>query len=300
MSEATLSSPSIRANKLRTPTHGGITVDQIINADCVTALPTLPSTSIDFVLTDPPYLANYSDRDGRTVANDDNASWLDPAFSQIYRVLKNDRFCVSFAGCLPKVDRFFGRLETGRLSSHRPPNLDQGPPHAKARAFVGYHHLRAGLPCWPRRSPATARSPDTRCVLRWEYTENRLHPTQKPVSGLAPLVRAFSREGDLILDPFCGSGSTLVAAHELGRRYIGIDLDAAHCATAQQRLTSKGFMMDLDAWTEANVIGQLQSAQGSKTEWNHAVRLVKTAIRAKVLESFRNRSRGNVRILQQT
>ena len=128
-----------------------------------------------------------------------------------------------------------------------------------------------------------------RDVLRWEYTENRLHPTQKPVSGLAPLIRAFSREGDLVLDPFCGSGSTLVAAHHLGRRYIGIELDPAHSATARERLISKDFMAELDLWTEANVIGVLQSAHGAKQkEWDQAVRSAKTAIRAKVLESFRN------------
>jgi hypothetical protein len=127
-----------------------------------------------------------------------------------------------------------------------------------------------------------------RDVLRWQYTENRLHPTQKPVSGLAPLIRAFSCEGDVVLDPFCGSGSTLVAAHELGRRYIGIELDADHCATAQQRLTSKGFMADLDSWTEANIVGPLQLAQDNRKEWERTHRQVKAAIRAKVLESFRN------------
>jgi hypothetical protein len=48
------------------------------------------------VLTDPPYLIDRQDRDGRSVANDDNARWLRPAFSQIYRLLKPASFCVSF------------------------------------------------------------------------------------------------------------------------------------------------------------------------------------------------------------
>jgi site-specific DNA-methyltransferase (adenine-specific) len=73
-------------------------------------------------------------------------------------------------------------------------------------------------------------------VLTWQYTENRLHPTQKPVSGLVPVVRTFSRPGDVVLDPFCGSGSTLVAAQSLGRRYIGIEIDAEYAEVAQARL----------------------------------------------------------------
>jgi site-specific DNA-methyltransferase (adenine-specific) len=80
--------------------------NQIIAGDCLAVLPRFASESIHFVLTDPPYLANYHDRNGRSVVNDDNASWLDPAFSEIFRVLKSDCFCVSFYGW-PKVDRFF-------------------------------------------------------------------------------------------------------------------------------------------------------------------------------------------------
>ena len=58
-------------------------------------------------------------------------------------------------------------------------------------------------------------------VLDWRYTGNRLRPTQKPVSILKPLIEAFSKPGDTVRDPFCRSGSTLVAAHELGRQFIG-------------------------------------------------------------------------------
>ena len=52
-------------------------------------------------------------------------------------------------------------------------------------------------------------------VLEWRYTANILHPTQKPVGALMPLVMAFSQVGDIVLDPFAGSGSTAVAAELL-------------------------------------------------------------------------------------
>src|SRR5207253_2149979 len=86
-------------------TRAGNFINQIVNADCLTILPKLSSRSVDFVLTDPPYLANYRDRSGRTVANDVSDAWLKPAFAEIYRVLKHNRFCVCFYGW-PKVDRF--------------------------------------------------------------------------------------------------------------------------------------------------------------------------------------------------
>jgi site-specific DNA-methyltransferase (adenine-specific) len=56
------------------------------------------------------------------------------------------------------------------------------------------------------------------------------------VQSLKPLISAFTKPGDIVLDPFSGSGSTLVAARELGRRFIGIDLDPDHHRTATARL----------------------------------------------------------------
>ena len=62
------------------------------------------------------------------------------------------------------------------------------------------------------------------------------YPTQKPVALLERIVRASSREGDLVLDAYCGSGTTLVAAQKLGRRWIGIDLSPAAITLARARL----------------------------------------------------------------
>lgn len=62
------------------------------------------------------------------------------------------------------------------------------------------------------------------------------HPTQKPVGIVGPLVENSSQPGDLVLDPFMGSGSTLVAAKELGRRAVGIEIEEQYCEVAARRL----------------------------------------------------------------
>jgi site-specific DNA-methyltransferase (adenine-specific) len=78
-------------------------------------------------------------------------------------------------------------------------------------------------------------------VLDWTYSGNKLHPTQKPLSVLLPLVETFSEPGGIVLDPFAGSGSSLVAAKMLGRDYLGFELDPAHHATACRRLNEEPY-----------------------------------------------------------
>ena len=73
-------------------------------------------------------------------------------------------------------------------------------------------------------------------VREWEYSGNRVHPTEKAVGILTPLIRSFSRPGELVLDPFAGSGSTCVAAALSGRRYCGIELEERYCEHACRRL----------------------------------------------------------------
>lgn len=73
--------------------------------------------------------------------------------------------------------------------------------------------------------------------LNQASTERVGYPTQKPLSLVRRLVRSATRPGDLVLDPTCGSGTTLVAAVELGRRAIGIDISANALAVARSRLS---------------------------------------------------------------
>ncbi len=70
----------------------------------------------------------------------------------------------------------------------------------------------------------------------WSMPENTAHPTQKPEKLLAKLILASSNEGDIVLDPFLGSGSTSVTAKKLGRHYIGIEQNEQYCVWAEKRL----------------------------------------------------------------
>ena len=66
--------------------------------------------------------------------------------------------------------------------------------------------------------------------------ENTPHPTQKPEKLIAKLILASSNSGDVVFDPFLGSGTTSVTAKKLGRRYIGIEREKAYAAIAEKRL----------------------------------------------------------------
>lgn len=101
------------------------------------------------------------------------------------------------------------------------------------KAFLDYHHESAYLLVKGNPDYPASRLPD---VIDWTYTGNKLHPTQKPIDILTPIIKTFSKPGETVLDCFAGSGSTLVAAAMLGRNYIGIELDAAHHLTATDRL----------------------------------------------------------------
>ena len=70
----------------------------------------------------------------------------------------------------------------------------------------------------------------------WSMPENTPHPTQKPEKLLAKLILASSNEGDMVFDPFLGSGSTSVTAKKLGRHFVGIEQNETYCALTEKRL----------------------------------------------------------------
>lgn len=172
----------------------------------------------------------YRDRAGRSIANDDDPASVVGAFTDIYRVLRPDTFCVSFYGW-NSIGAFFDAWKHAGFSAIGHIVWHKG--YASRRGFLNACHEQAYLLA-KGRPAKPARPLDD--VQPWEYSGNKAHPTEKAVSVLLPLIRAFSLPGDLILDPFSGSGSTLVAAALSGRGYCGIELEAKYVELARRRL----------------------------------------------------------------
>jgi site-specific DNA-methyltransferase (adenine-specific) len=198
--------------------------------DCVSLMSRLEAESVDFVLTDPPYITHYCDRSGRRVVNDDNDAWLDPAFAEIFCLLKPDSFCVSFYGW-DQADRFIAAWRAAGfwLAGH----VVFSKNYASTIRLMRYQHEQAYL--LAKGDPPRPAVPISD-VIPFRYSGNRLHPTQKPIEALEPLINAFCPPEGVVLDPFAGSGSSLIAARNMRRRFIGIEIDPGHYVTASERL----------------------------------------------------------------
>jgi DNA modification methylase len=205
-------------------------LNTITQGNCIDVMKQMPANSVDFILTDPPYLVNYRDRSGRTIQNDANADWLKPAMREAYRVLKQDRVAIMFYGWT-KVDAFF---DAWKAAGFQPVgHLVFRKTYSSKARFLSYQHEQAyllakGRPPLPKQPLAD--------VMDMPYSGNKLHPTQKPVAALAPLIRSFSLPGELVLDPFAGSGSSCAAALLTGRKYSGIELDSEYFQQASERI----------------------------------------------------------------
>jgi adenine-specific DNA-methyltransferase len=209
-----------------------VPANRILPGDCIQVMRHLPDACIDLVVTDPPYLTRYRDRSGRTVHNDDRNGWVRPAFGEIHRVLKPDAFCISFYGW-NHVETF---MSAWKEAGFRPVgHIVWRKNYASKTGFLQARHEQAyllakGYPPCPDCPLSDVRS--------WTYSGNKHHPTEKAVSVIEPLITAFSSPGDLVLDPFLGSGTTALAAQRCGRRYLGIEKDADYCAIAESRLAA--------------------------------------------------------------
>jgi len=207
-----------------------MTYNEILNGNAAKMLKQFDGESFDLVVTDPPYLVNYKDRYGRKVANDDNAGGVLPVFDEVYRTLKEDSYCISFYGW-NNVHVFTRKWhELGfRVVGH----IVWVKNYASKTRYAQYCHESAFI--LAKGNPAPPERP-IKDVQQWHYTGNQVHPTQKAVEIIEPLIKCFSKEGDLVLDPFMGSGSTCVAAAKNSRRFIGIDMEERYCQFAKKRL----------------------------------------------------------------
>ena len=201
--------------------------NQIIEGESAQVLKELPAGSVDLIVTDPPYLVNYRDRDRRSLLNDTNAGGVMPVFDPMARAMKPDSYAICFAGwsALPQFTAAWEQ-EGLRIVSQ----IIWKKRYASRKSFTEYRHETAYVLAKGRPAKPSQPLPS---VMDWVYSRNLRHPTEKAVQVLAPLIRSFSKPGDLVCDPFCGSGSTCVAAALNGRDYLGIELDPQYIMPAR-------------------------------------------------------------------
>lgn len=204
--------------------------NKIICGNALEVLKEVPGGAIDLAVTDPPYGVRYRDRTGRSVRNDDDLSAVLPVFGELFRAMRANSYCISFYGW-NRVDEFMKAWKGAgfTVAGHIVWTKD----YSSRTGVLKYHHEQAyvlakGRPHRPAQPIAD--------VQQWTRTGNRAHPTEKAVETLQPIIRAFSASGELVCDPFSGSGSTSVAAALSGRHYLGIELEEKYCTHARQRL----------------------------------------------------------------
>ena len=128
-------------------------MSRFVLGNCIDVMTRIPDNAIDFILTDPPYLVGFRDRQGRTIAGDKTDEWLQPACNEMYRVLKKDALMVSFYGW-NRVDRFMSAWKNAGFSVVG--HLVFTKNYTSKAAYVGYRHecayiLAKGRPALPQK-----------------------------------------------------------------------------------------------------------------------------------------------------
>ncbi len=203
-------------------------LNKVLLGDCRDILKDVPNDPRIIIITDPPYGINY------TTGSKPN--------EQVFDVLQNDQQQMDFSF-------LFNRLELKILFGAN--NFYKQLPH-KGTWF-----------CWDKRLTESAdKTLGSAFELAWCSKETgyykmyrvlhggvvnadakiergihqRFHPTQKPIALMTKIIEDYTKEGDIILDPFCGSGSTLIAAKMSKRNYIGIEIDEKYYNITNERL----------------------------------------------------------------
>lgn len=205
--------------------RGGIT---IYHGDCMEVLPGLPS--VDLVLTDPPYGIGYSTGLRQNVVRSSTQLTADTA--EALAPLLNDTAAMYWFAAPKRLDEVLPILR--RWSVGNVLVWDKG--NCTAGDLQATYGQQWEAIVFARMSRTPLVGGRDRDILRFSRgnTSAYVHPTQKPISLLRYLIGRH--ESGVILDPFMGSGSTIVAAQSMNRRAIGIEIEERYCEIAARRL----------------------------------------------------------------
>lgn len=246
--------------------------DKIFCADSGIVLKEIPDESIDLIIIDPPYNLNknFNSSTFKKVNDEEYEYYILKIVSQVYRILKS---AGSFYICcdwkssssvhralalfFTVKNRITWQREKGKGSKSNWKNCIEDiyfcvkgsdyyfNPDAvkiKKRVLAPYTNKDGSKRDWERTQEGDYRLTyhsnfwNDITIPFWSMKENTEHPTQKPEKLIAKLILASSKENDIVLDCFLGSGTTAVVAKKLKRKFIGVELDKKYCAISEKRL----------------------------------------------------------------
>ncbi|MET4703090.1 site-specific DNA-methyltransferase [Frigoribacterium sp. UYMn621] len=237
---------------------------QILYGDCLELLPAIPSASVDMILCDLPY--------GTTRNPWDSIIDLDLLWPEYLRVAKPNAAIVLTAQTPFDKVLGFSRLDllryewiwekttaTGHLNAKRMPMKAHENVLVFYRSLPTYnpqmttgHERKVSSAEHKRNSKATTnwgehgltsydsteRYPRSVQVFATDKQKSKIHPTQKPVALFEYLIRTYTNEGDVVLDNAAGSGTTAIAARNLGRNFVCMESNAEYYRASELRLAA--------------------------------------------------------------
>ncbi|NOZ51218.1 MAG: site-specific DNA-methyltransferase [Chloroflexi bacterium] len=245
---------------------------KIINQDIFTAIKYLPAEFVDLLVLDPPYniSKNYNGNLFRAKEKEKYGEWFESVLEIMLPILKKTatiyvcsdwKTSMIIAPILEKVFHVQNRItwerEKGRGAKRNWKNntedlwfctkskeyyFDVEAVKLKKRVIAPYRTPDGKPKDWMESKTGNYRLTHPSNIWTdisvpfWSMPENTDHPTQKPEKLIAKLILASSKEGDFVFDPFLGSGTTVVVAKKLNRRFSGVELNNEYCCWAQKRL----------------------------------------------------------------
>ena len=221
----------------------------LLKGDCLELMKDIPDESVDLIVTDPPYKMNHSTggctniglrnkwsgniKAGNTVMNFDISIKFSDWLPEVYRVLKNGSHCYIFCNDKNMQELLNEATKCGFKESNIlvwiKNNATPNRYYMKNCEFVLFLYKGKAKPI---------KNMGSKCAVEVRNIngKDKLHPTEKPIDLIRVFVENSSNDGDVVFDPFMGSGSTGVTCVNTGRDFIGIELDENYFNIAKERI----------------------------------------------------------------
>ena len=211
---------------------------ELMQGDCLERMKEIPDGSVDLVLTDPPYTTPTVTAFGRDIVRNYADFSIQESFvrclkAEFERILKPNAPVFIFCDdkYYPSIFKVFYDWKSTQMIVWDKLNIGMGKPFRKRHELIFYAN-RAAMDY--NRTEGISHYPT---VLAYKPVgRERVHGAQKPVELVTDLIKGFTNEESVVFDPFMGSGTAGVAAKNLGRDFIGIELDPDYFGIAQERI----------------------------------------------------------------